>query len=259
MEPEGMEGLEAVWEDGKMIGDEGKPGSRTSWMDWAECDRVAHELGEWRPTGSRRGYGDVTYRSLMDRVDTYIRDGSLQRDTETLDSMFRMGDRGIGTQEPIDIYSRRELWDHPTVDNPIRAERGEDAAAFPFWHAPRPNEPIRMETPDGSRGCLTVRARWEPANLSEFGRATIRPRAGIPDLVERAAHAPGHTPMDELRWAFVSRYREAEGEMAARRDAPGGTYTLPDPPGKAMSRYIAHCGRWHRPPGMGKPREELPW
>ena len=50
MESEGMEGLEAVWEDGRTIGDEGEGKSRTSWMDWAECDRVAKGLKVWRPT-----------------------------------------------------------------------------------------------------------------------------------------------------------------------------------------------------------------
>lgn len=258
MEPEGMEGLEAVWEDGRTIGDEDEGEPRTSWMDWAECDRVAKGLKVWRPTkpGSG-GDGYTSYRSLMERIDAYIRDGRLQHDTETLDSMFRMG--GIGTQELIDIYSRRELWEHPTIDDPIREERGEDPAAFPFWHVLRLNEPTRKETPDGTGRCLSVRARWEPVNLSEFGRITIQSKADILDLVERAAHATGHTPMDELRWAFVSRYREAEGEMGARRDALAGSYSLPDPPGKAMSRYIAHCERWHRPKWMGEPREELPW
>lgn len=257
MEPEGMEGLEAIWEDGRTIGDgddEGK--SRTSWMDWTECDRVAWRLGVWHPARPRDG---VTYRSLMDGIDAYIRDGRLQRDTETLDSMFRMGDRGIGTQELIDIYSRRELWEHPTIDDPIRAERGEDPAAFPFWHVLRLNDPTRMETPDGTGRCLSVRARWEPLDGDRYGKASLVDKANITNFVRKAASAPGHTTMDTLRWAFVYRYMVAGEEMEARRDALEGTYRLPDPPGKAMSRYIAHCERWHRPKWMGEPREELPW
>ena len=258
MEPEGMEGLEATWEDGRTIGDEDEGEPRTSWMDWAECDRVAKGLKVWRPTKPGSGSdGYVTYRSLMERIDAYIRNGRLQQDTERLDSMFRMGE--IGTQELIDIYSRRELWDHPTIDDPIRVERGEDPAAFPFWHVLRLNEPTRMETPDGTGRCLSVRARWEPVNGSEFERASIRDRKDVADIIGKAASAPGHTTADELRWAFVYRYMVAEAAMEARRDALAGTYSLPDPPGKAMSRYIAHCERWHRPKWMGEPREELPW
>lgn len=260
MEPKGVEGLEAVWEDGRTIGDGDEGKSRTSWMDWAECDRVAKGLKVWRPTEPGEGDGSyVSYRSLMERIDAYIRDGRLQRDTETLDSMFRMGDRGIGTHELIDIYSRRELWEHPTVDDPIRAERGEDPAAFPFWHALRLNEPTRVETHDDSRGCLSVRARWEPLNRDEYEKATLSDKVNVANIVLKAASAQGHTTADELRWAFVYRYMVAGAEMEARRDALAGTYSLPDPPGRAMTRYIAHCERWHRPKWMGEPREELPW
>lgn len=262
MEPEGMEGLEAVWEDGRTIGDGDEGKSRTSWMDWAECDRVAKGLKVWRPTKpGDGGSGYVSYRSLMDRIDAYIRDGRLQRDTETLDSMFHMGDRGIGTQELIDIYSRRELWEHPTIDDPIRAEHGEDPAAFPFWHVLRLNEPTRMETPDGTGRCLSVRAHWEPVNGSEYRRSTLSEsdKVNVANFIRKAASAPGHTAADELRWAFVYRYMVAGAAMEARRDALAGDYSLPDPPGRAMARYIAHCERWHRPKWMGKPREELPW
>lgn len=256
MEPEGMEGLGVTWMDDKMIGDEGK--SRTSWMDWAECERVAKGLKVWRPTKPGSGSdGHMTYRSLMDGIDAYIRNGRLQRDTETLDSMFRMGE--TGTQELIDIYSRRELWEHPTIDDPIRAERGGDPAAFPFWHVLRINEPTRMETPDGTGRCLSVRARWEPMDKDGYGKATLSDKVNVANLVLKAASAPGHTTMDTLRWAFVYRLMVAEAEMEARRDALTGSYSLPDPPGKAMSRYIAHCERWHRPKWMGEPREELPW
>lgn len=259
MEPEGMEGLEATWVDGRTIGDEDEGKSRTSWMNWAECDRIAGKLGVWSP--ARPGDGSyVGYRSLMEGIDAYIRDGSLQRDTETLDSMFRMGDGGIGTQELIDTYSRRELWEHPTVvDDPIRAERGEDPAAFPFWHALRLNEPTRMETPDGTGRCLLVRARWEPMNRGEYEKVSLGDKAKITNFVRKAASAPGHTTMDTLRWAFVYRYMVAGAAMEARRDALAGTYSLPDPPGRAMSRYIARCERWHRPEWMGEPRGELPW
>lgn len=256
MEPEGMEGLEAIWEDGRTIGDGDEGKSRTSWMDWEECDRIAGRLGVWSP--DRPGDG-VTYRSLMGGIDAYIRDGRLQRDTETLISMFRMGDRGIGTQELIDIYSRRELWEHPTIDGPIRAERGEDPAAFPFWHVLRLYDPTRVETTDGSRGCLSVRARWEPLDRDRYRKVSLLHKAKITNFVRRAASAPGHTTMDTLRWAFVYRYMVAGEAMEARRDSLAGKYSLPDPPGKAMSRYIAHCEKWHRPRWMGKPREELPW
>ena len=260
MESEGMEGLEAVWEDGRTIGDEGEGKSRTSWMDWAECDRVAKGLKVWRPTKPGSGSdGHMTYRSLMDGIDAYIRSGSLQRDTETLDSMFLMGDRGIGTQELIDIYSRRELWEHPTIDDPIRAEHGEDPAAFPFWHVLRLNEPTRMETPDGTGRCLSVRARWEPMDRDGYRKATLSDKVNVANLVLKAASAPGHTTMDTLRWAFVYRLMVAGAAMEARRDALAGSYSLPDPPGRAMTRYIAHCERWHRPKWMGEPKEELPW
>lgn len=254
MEPEGMEGLGVTRMDDKIIGDEGKP---TSWMDWAECDRVAKGLKVWRPT--KPGDGDsgyVSYRSLMDGIDAYIRDGRLQHDTETLDSMFHMGREGV--QGSIDTFSLLG-GDEPTIDDPIRAERGEDPAAFTFWHVLRLNEPTRMETPDGTGRCLSVRARWEPLDRDRYGKATMSDKVNVANLVLKAASAPGHTTADELRWAFVYRLMVAEEAMEARRDALAGTYSLPDPPGKAMSRYIAHCERWHRPKWMGEPREELPW
>ena len=249
---------EIDWEDGRTIGDGDEGKSRTSWMDWEECDRVAKGLKVWRPTKPGDGDSDyVSYRSLMDGIDAYIRSGRLQRDTEILDSMFPMG--GIGTQELIDIYSRRELWEHPTIDDPIRAERGEDPEAFPFWHVLRLNEPTRMETPDGTGRCLSVRARWEPMDRDGYRKASLSDKVSVASLVIKAASAPGHTPVDELRWAFVYRLMVAEAEMEERRDALTGTYDLPDPPGRAMTRYIAHCERWHRPKWMGEPREELPW
>ena len=257
MEPEGMEGLEAVWEDGRTIGDGDEGKSRTSWMDWAECDRVAKGLKVWRPTKPEEGdSGYVSYRSLMERIDAYIRDGRLQRDTETLDSMFRMGRKGV--QGSIDVFSFLG-GDKPASADPIRSELGWDAGAFPFWHGLRLNDPTRVETPDGSRGCLSVRARWEPLNRDEYKKASLSDKVNVANLVLKAASAPGHTTADELRWAFVYRYMVVEAAMEARRDALAGAYSLPDPPGKAMSIYIAHCERWHRPKWMGEPREELPW
>ena len=96
MESEGMEGLGVTWMDDKMIGGEGKPESRTSWMDWAECDRVAKGLKVWRPTKPGSGSdGHMTYRSLMDGIDAYIRSGSLQREHLPDRGFDRRDDRGL--------------------------------------------------------------------------------------------------------------------------------------------------------------------
>lgn len=164
---------------------------------------------------------------MADRIDTYIREGVLDRDIAELDSMF------------VDV----------DLDERIKAIGGTmwipggDPAAIMGRTGGRYGHRLELgiDTTDKPDGTTTIRAAWVPESRERWISSTASGKIFVGSIVAKLANRENHTVMDTLRQGLYLRLLRAEGDMRARRDISSGRRRIEGEIPEGLRSYIAWC------------------
>lgn len=190
-------------------------------IDWKRLDELASY-------GIMTGWTGSFLAQMADRIDTYIREGGLDRDIAELDSMFV----DVDLDERIKAIGGT-LW-----------ISGEDPAAMGrtggrYGH--RLELGLGIDTADKPGGTATIKAWWVPESREAWISSTASGKAFVGAIVAKLANRENHTVMDTLRQGLYLRLLRAEGNMRARRDASSVRRRIEGEIPEGLRSYIAWC------------------
>ena len=189
-------------------------------IDWERLDELASY-------GVKTGWTESFLAQMADRIDTYIREGGLDRDIAELDSMF----------VDVDLDERIEA-----IGDTMWIPGGDPAAIMGrtggrYGHRLE----LRIDTTDKTGGTTTIRAVWVPESRERWISSTASGKVFVGSIVAKLAKRENHTAMDTLRLGLYLRLIRAEGDMRARRDASSGWRRIKGEKPEGLRSYIAWC------------------
>ena len=185
-------------------------------IDWERLDELA-------------SYGVKTWTEsflaqMADRIDTYIREGGLDRDIAELDSMFVDED----LDERIKAIGGSTPW---------MAAMGRTGGKYRH----RLELELGIDTADKPGGTATIKAWWVPESSEAWISSTASGKPFVGSIVAKLANRKNHTVMDTLRQGLYLMLLRAEGNMRARRDASSVRRRIEGGIPEGLRSYIAWC------------------
>lgn len=190
-------------------------------IDWERLDELASY-------GVMVGWTESFLAQVADRIDTYIREGGLDRDIAELDSMFVDVDLG----ERIDAIGGT-LW----ISGGDPAAMGRTGGRYGH----RLELGLGIDTVDKPGGTATIKAWWVPESREAWISSTASGKIFVGSIVAKLANRENHTVMDTLRQGLYLRLLRAEGDMRARRDASSVRRRIEGEIPEGLRSYIAWC------------------
>ena len=190
-------------------------------IDWERLDELASY-------GVTVGWTESFLAQVADRIDTYIREGGLDRDIAELDSMFVDVDLG----ERIDAIGGT-LW----ISGGDPAAMGRTGGRYGH----RLELGLGIDTVDKPGGTTTIKAWWVPESREAWISSTASGKIFVGSIVAKLANRENHTVMDTLRQGLYLRLLRAEGDMRARRDASSVRRRIEGEIPEGLRSYIAWC------------------
>ena len=191
-------------------------------IDWKRLDELASY-------GAMTGWTESFLAKMADRIDTYIREGGLDRDIAELDSMF----------VDVDLDERIEA-----IGGTMWIPGGDPAAIMGrtggrYGH--RLELGLEIDTTDKPGGTAIIGAAWVPESRERWISSTASGKVFVGSIVAKLAKRENHTAMDTLRQGLYLRLTRAEGDMRARRDASSGRRRIKGEIPEGLRSYIAWC------------------
>ena len=190
-------------------------------IDWERLDELASY-------GVKTGWTESFLAQMADRIDTYIREGGLDRDIAELDSMF--------VDEDLDERIKAiggTLW----ISGGDPAAMGRTGGRYRH----RLELGLGIDTADKPGGTATIKAWWVPESSEAWISSTASGKALVGSIVAKLANRENHTVMDTLRQGLYLMLLRAEGNMRARRDASSGRRRIDGGIPEGLRSYIARC------------------
>ena len=190
-------------------------------IDWERIEELASY-------GVRTGWTESFLAQMADRIDTYIREGGLDRDIAELDSMF--------VDEDLDERIK-------AIGGTMWISGGDPAAmgrtGGRYGH--RLELELGIDTADKPGGTATIKAWWVPESSEAWISSTASGKPFVGSIVDKLANRENHTVMDTLRQVLYLRLLRAEGNMRARRDASSVRRRIDGGIPEGLRSYIAWC------------------
>lgn len=190
-------------------------------IDWERLDELASY-------GVRIGWSESFLAQMADRIDTYIREGGLDRDIAELDSMFV----DVDLDERINAIGGT-LW----ISGGDPAAMGRTGGRYGH----RLELGLGTDTADKPGGIATIKAWWVPESREAWISSTASGKAFVGSIVAKLANRENHTVMDTLRQGLYLRLLRAEQDMRARRDASSVRRRIEGEIPEGLRSYIAWC------------------
>ena len=190
-------------------------------IDWERIEELASY-------SVRTGWTESFLAQMADRIDTYIREGGLDRDIAELDSMF--------VDEDLDERIK-------AIGGTMWISGGDPAAmgrtGGRYGH--RLELELGIDTADKPGGTATIKAWWVPESSEAWISSTASGKPVVGSIVAKLANRENHTVMDTLRQVLYLRLLRAEGNMRARRDASSVRRRIDGGIPEGLRSYIAWC------------------
>lgn len=190
-------------------------------IDWERLD----ELADY---GLMTGWTESFLAQMADRIDTYIREGGLDRDIAELDSMF--------VDEDLDERIKAiggTLW----ISGGDPAVMGRTGGRYRH----RLELELGIDTADKPGGTATIKAWWVPKSSEAWISSTASGKPFVGLIVAKLANRENHTVMDTLRQELYLMLLRAEGNMRARRDASSVRRRIEGEIPEGLRSYTAWC------------------
>ena len=190
-------------------------------IDWERLDELASY-------GAMTGWTESFIAQMADRIDTYIREGGLDRDIAELDSMF----------VDVDLDERIEA-----IGGTMWMSGGDPAAmgrtGGRYGH--RLEIGLGVDTADKPGGTATIKAWWVPESRKRWISSTASGKVFVGSIVAKLANRENHTVMDTLRKGLYLRLIRAEEDMRARRNTSSVRRRIEGRIPEGLRSYIAWC------------------
>lgn len=190
-------------------------------IDWERLDELASY-------GVKTGWTESFLAQMANRIDTYIREGGLDRDIAELDSMFV----DVDMDERIEAIGGT-LW----ISGGDPAVMGRTGGRYGH----RLELGLGIDTADKPGGTATIKASWVPESREAWISSTASGKLFVGSIVAKLANRENHTVMDTLRQGPYLMLLRAEGNMRARRDASSVRRRIDGGIPEGLRSYIAWC------------------
>lgn len=190
-------------------------------IDWERLDELASY-------GVKTGWTESFLAQMANRIDTYIREGGLDRDIAELDSMF--------VDEDLDERIKAiggTLW----ISGGDPAVMGRTGGRYGH----RLKLELGIDTAEKPGGTATIKAWWVPESREAWISSTASGKLYVGSIVAKLANRENHTVMDTLRQGLYLMLLRAEGNMRARRDASSVRRRIEGEIPEGLRSYIARC------------------